>query len=437
MVFPPVLSVFIDSPVVQRLRGLKQLGMTDYVYPGATHTRFEHSLGVSHLAMEFLRQIWLNHNRTGGFSSYPLPPEVELDRVRTILSERETTYSEADVREWVEKEYERDVWCLGIAGLCHDLGHGPLSHMFEDFIKQLERQEKVKDGFQHEWMSAQLLEMIWKKNENVLDQFGFDTRDLFFIRLLIEGLPPDVPFDEEATGRPRWKRFMTEIVANKRNGLDVDKLDYLQRDSLSTQGTLALPSLNRLFQAACAAHDDQGTWQICYVEKVDDTMEEVFLARARLHRRVYQHRVTLVMSCMMCDVFLAAEPYFKVHHNGKEYTLSEVSKVPEAFVEVADWVVDAIQHSAEPKLHLAQNIIRRIKSRQIYQTVAFYGVSSTKKSPAVQVPPLTTVVDTTSTQGSSTPVKKERRPDDGGARLRSTSCTEPSSGWTTTCTPPW
>ncbi len=90
---PENIQPIIDTEEFQRLRYLKQLGATDYVFPGATHTRFEHSLGVMHLS----RKVILH------------------------LKDRQPNL----------KITENEIFCVSAAGLLHDLGHGPFSHVFD------------------------------------------------------------------------------------------------------------------------------------------------------------------------------------------------------------------------------------------------------------------------------------------------------------------
>ncbi|EPY24870.1 SAM domain and HD domain, 1 [Strigomonas culicis] len=374
LVFPPVLCLFIDSPIVQRLRELKQLGTTSYVYPSATITRFEHSLGVSHLAMKFLKQILENHKADGG--------------VPCALSSYE------------EEEITKDVWCVGIAGLCHDLGHGPLSHMFEEYVNTIRRREG-KSEWCHEEASIRMLKRLWESKRDQLEDAGLQEADLQFVLLCMRGLAPNEPWPEQVVGRAPWKRFMVEIVANKRNDLDVDKLDYLQRDSLCCLGMPAVPTLDRIFLGACAAHvrhsesssENQGDqeyvpltagredeWQICYERKLYVTIEEVFLARARLHHIVYQHRVTRVVDQMLIDAFLLADPYFRVTHKERSLRLSETVDDVDFYTETGDWVVNAIANSTMPELLPAQTILANIKSRNLYSTIGFYSTSADKPS---------------------------------------------------------
>lgn len=99
----PLTLAFLDSPPFQRLRGLNQLGVAGYVYINATHTRFEHSLGVAHLAERMAESLARKQ------------PQLKVTR--------------------------KDVACVKLAGLCHDLGHGPFSHIYDGELRnQLKRE---------------------------------------------------------------------------------------------------------------------------------------------------------------------------------------------------------------------------------------------------------------------------------------------------------
>ena len=186
----PCCVAVVDTPEFQRLRGLKQLGPTEYVYPAAGHTRFAHSLGVSFLAGKLVEKLQRQ-------SSPPLH-----------ISERE-------------------VLCVKLAGLCHDLGHGPLSHTFEKFVRM--RRPSLK--WRHEHASAALFAKIvveQKLLEGVFGRYELTEDDVHFVQELIFGDRSDAPSDWQWRGLPPSKHFLFEIVSNHRNGIDVDKFDYFR-----------------------------------------------------------------------------------------------------------------------------------------------------------------------------------------------------------------
>lgn len=134
---PDVVRQLLDTQQLQRLRDLKQLGTCYYVFPGASHNRFEHSLGVSHLAGESLE--YLDRSRAPGGAGAGAPQPVTLD----IQA------------------------CVRIAGLVHDLGHGPFSHVFDgQFIPTV----LPSSTWCHEDMSERMLDYL-------LDTNGIDVLD--------------------------------------------------------------------------------------------------------------------------------------------------------------------------------------------------------------------------------------------------------------------
>lgn len=181
----PIVLRLMDTPQFQRLHGLKQLGTSDYVYRSCTHTRFEHCVGVAHLAQRFVEGL---RNRQ---------PELGITAV--------------------------DVMCVKIAGLLHDLGHGPYSHMWDDvFVKRMGIQ------WRHEQGSVDMFRYMLKANDIDLSTYQppIAARDIVFIEEMILGTP-----QEDRKGRAPDKEFLYDIVNNTRSGLDVDKLDYFKRDA--------------------------------------------------------------------------------------------------------------------------------------------------------------------------------------------------------------
>lgn len=360
MTFHPLICAIIDTPQFQRLRDLHQLGNCRYIYPGACNTRFEHSLGVAHLGMKMLRQIRTNHEEEEG----------------NVLS--------AGILDITKN----DILCIGVAGLCHDLGHGPLSHMFETFVNRV-RKEKgtiaTKGRWEHEAASIQMLDYLLVANGIHLAEYGLDGSDLNFIKILIHGLNPQDEWPDNI-GRPKEKRFLFDIVANQRNGIDVDKLDYFLRDSMSAFGKLPDIHVDRILQCArvCIA---EGQTQVCFQEKVAMSLGELFQLRAKLHKFVYQHRVVLVLDHMVVDALAAAEDHYRitVPRTGVSFTLSETVEDMEAYVQTGDWIFNAIQWSATPELQTSRDILNRIRTRDLYTLVGMYSFKQEKQDHGIYV----------------------------------------------------
>uniref|UniRef100_A0A8B9HPB5 SAM and HD domain containing deoxynucleoside triphosphate triphosphohydrolase 1 n=1 Tax=Astyanax mexicanus TaxID=7994 RepID=A0A8B9HPB5_ASTMX len=189
----PLLVKIIDTPEFQRLRNIKQLGGGYYVYPGASHNRFEHSLGVAHLAGKLLQSL-----------KKTLPEGLEIT--------------------------PNDELCVQIAALCHDLGHGPFSHAFDIFMKKLDSSWKHEDAsvkmFKHLIEENGIKEIMERENK---DWDAFSEKDFMFMMELIQG-PSKSASEWPYKGRDKKKAFLYDIVANHRNGIDVDKMDYFARD---------------------------------------------------------------------------------------------------------------------------------------------------------------------------------------------------------------
>ncbi|XP_061591983.1 deoxynucleoside triphosphate triphosphohydrolase SAMHD1 [Cololabis saira] len=327
----PVLIKIIDTPQFQRLRYLKQLGGTYFVFPGASHNRFEHSLGVGYLAGQLVQA--LNERQ----------PELLISR--------------------------RDILCVQIAGLCHDLGHGPFSHMFDNMFIPKAR-PGLSPRWKHETGSLGMFDYLVEDNKlkPVLEEFGLVLpQDLDFIKEQIAG-PLTTPEGEEwpYKGRPAEKSFLYEIVANKKNGIDVDKWDYFARDCyhLGIQNNF---DYRRYLKFARVCEWD-GQKHICTRDKEVGNLYDMFHTRNCLHRRAYQHKVSNIIETMITEAFLKADPHIQIEGSGgKLFTLSTAIDDMVAYTKVTDHVFEQILHSSSPELAEARQILHKITCRQLYK----------------------------------------------------------------------
>ncbi|XP_049326801.1 deoxynucleoside triphosphate triphosphohydrolase SAMHD1-like [Astyanax mexicanus] len=319
----PLLVKIIDTPEFQRLRNIKQLGGGYYVYPGASHNRFEHSLGVAHLAGKLLQSLKkkLIQGKTQSLK-------------KSLLTELEIT--------------PNDELCVQIAGLCHDLGHGPFSHAFDIFMKEF------VPSWKHEEESFKMFKYLIEKNgikEDMERDYTFSEVDFTFIKELIQG-PSNSAFEWPYEGREKEKAFLYDIVANHRNGIDVDKMDYFARDCHHL-GMKCNFSHERFitFARVCEVN---GETQICVRDKEAMNMYELFHVRNLLHHNAYQHRVTKAVELMIMDALKEANDLFK---------LKEAAMDPKTFVDLTDCVLQKILKS----LGKAQKIIKRLLKRDLYK----------------------------------------------------------------------
>ncbi|XP_046707250.1 deoxynucleoside triphosphate triphosphohydrolase SAMHD1-like isoform X1 [Silurus meridionalis] len=341
----PLLVKIIDTPQFQRLRNIKQLGGAYYVFPGASHNRFEHSIGVAHLAGCLIKTLKEKQ------------PELGITK--------------------------QDVLCVQIAGLCHDLGHGPFSHLFDGmFIPRVRPDSKWK----HEDASVKMFKHLVKENnlQPVMEKYGVFKKDLIFITEQIAG-PKD---KQQYEGRPEDKSFLYEIVANKRTGIDVDKWDYFARDSYHLGIPNSSDHLRFLkFARVCEVN---GKRIICARDKEVHDLYEMFHTRHTLHRRAYQHRVTKIIEEMISEALVKADPHIEIEGSKKKkFKMSEAIDDMEAYTKLTDHIFEQILYSSDPNLNEAQSILKNILCRRLYkcvgQTTPKTAINVSKENLAVEL----------------------------------------------------
>ena len=234
-----LIFAIIDHPYFQRLRRIRQLGLTDFVYPGALHTRFHHALGAMHLM------------------------SITLDNLRI---------KGTDIN---ESEYEAAL----IAILLHDIGHGPFSHALEYSLLR---------GIPHEELSLLTIELL---NE----EFGGQ------LTLALQIFKNQYP-----------KKFFHQLVSSQ---LDIDRLDYLQRDCFFTgvsEGTIGADRIIKMM----AVKDDQ----LVIEEKGIYSIENFLSARRLMYWQVYLHKTTVSAEKMLINLIQRAK---KLAQDGRTFFVTE------------------------------------------------------------------------------------------------------------------
>lgn len=245
-----VESLLINTAPFQRLHYIHQLGVTYFVYPGGTHRRFEHSLGVMELATRIYDEI----------TSGELPKK---------LQEMMPRFGSHEYRYW------RRVLRLG--ALCHDLGHLPFSHVAEHRL--------LGKGGHEVWtqkiMESSYLDPVWEafSADSLKDGISRDVRlDVMKIAL------GEKKFEGEFTP---WERVVTEIVTGDFFG--ADRIDYLLRDSQCTGLAYGLFDYHQLIEMLKIIVTPDGNLALGVEENGIESCEALLLARHYMHKRLYQY----------------------------------------------------------------------------------------------------------------------------------------------------
>ena len=304
--FSKIMWDIIDTPQFQRLRNLRQLSTSYFVYPGNNHSRFEHCLGTGFLSRDLINRCF------------------------------EIVQNDED-----QKEIEYLKECVSIAGLCHDIGHGPFSHSFDLILESMNI-----NWWDHEKFGGRIIEYLI--DENNIE--GIDKEELKMINSLIEGN------NLKKTGY----NWIYQIVANKENSIDVDKFDYIQRDIYHSGVKTLSVDYTRIFKDINIIGD-----KICFSEKTDISLLGLFQARYCLHQKIYNHPKTICVESMIRDALLLSKEYFKF----EEAILS-----PKEFIKLDDNILDTIltfslNGENDKKLLEAEKLVKKVYERDFYSII--------------------------------------------------------------------
>lgn len=313
-----LLFDIISHPWFQRLRYIKQLGLTDMVYPAAQHTRFQHALGAMHLMTKV------------------------LDNLRSKRIEIS------------DEEYEASALCV----LLHDIGHGPLSHTLE---------HSLLSGIKHESLSYLFMQQLNKEFNGALDL----SLKIF---------------------QNTYKRkFFHQLVSSQ---LDIDRLDYLKRDSFFTGVIEGMIGVDRII-SLLTVHKDQ----LVVEEKGLLNIENFLNARRLMYWQVYLHKTTVSAERMVTNLIKRAQHLVKSGEDlqateslhlflNNSYTIDnfkEHKKLLEAFGKLDDHDIwGAIKHWRSHSDSILSTLSKMLLERNLFQIILSNDPISKAKVEAIR-----------------------------------------------------
>lgn len=262
---PARLAPMVDNPLTQRLRRVGQTSMTQAVYPAATGSRFEHALGVMHLARRAWRAAW--SQTSGGAKVQARFAEAVSEDVRITSRDFAGVIEDA----------------VGVVGLLHDLGHPPFSHVLEEVFSDLaaengwmpsERPRWIKSSDFHEFAGVVLLDQLC---DDVRPRFPDDGDDLLGLISTIYNANPV---------ERSWAGALHAIVAGE---IDVDRLDYLMRDAQKAGTEFGAIDYERLVDALELHPVGAQEWRIAPGIRARSAVETLLVQRSQAYRWIIFH----------------------------------------------------------------------------------------------------------------------------------------------------
>lgn len=279
-------TAVVDSAEFQRLRAIKQLGFADISFPGATHTRFLHSLGVCHLAGIAFDQL---------FKVFP--------------------FSNSGV-----KARFRQVFRLG--ALLHDVGHGPLSHTTEEVMPALHElqlkiyADKSKDKSLRATHEDYTIKYLTDSSlTDILKQNFSDISAVHIACLIDKSLPaPDDFFIDKGMD---FRPILSQLVSGE---LDCDRMDYLERDSYYT-GTNYGKFDRDWMVANLIPYQIDNKYYLAINRRALYTFDDFLISRHHIHLMVYFHHKCIIFEEMLNRYLTSNDADFRLPSSIEDYTL--------------------------------------------------------------------------------------------------------------------
>ena len=320
----------IDHPLFQRLRNVRQNGLLHLIFPSATHTRFEHSLGTLFTADALLTAIFENSTVTSAKETTGVASiESNLEGVAIDITAMNTATR--------AKLYRLTRLC----GLVHDVGHGPLSHTFDSFAPRLATVRELASEagnralakilarltdlgpsdrrLSHEEVSCILFAIAWPGPEPVVLETSAALLGRKFYHLVVDSdlLP--------------WIPFVHDILTS--SPADADRMDYLERDSQSFGVSYGLFDRNRLLKSfLCYRSDVRGSpeFRLGIKRSGVRAVENFVQARFELFAQVYYHKTNRALELMLQEIATIGEGTVDL------WQLSDLTGLVNRYIELTD-----------------------------------------------------------------------------------------------------
>lgn len=340
-----VVPKLIDTTEVQRLRRIKQLGVTSFAFPGAEHTRFSHAVGSAHVMKALLARLRAIHG------ALPYWQRITSDRARDALA----------------------------AALLHDVGHGPLSHLFEDAIPGVPMHE--------EWTRRIVLD----ENTEVHRILAAEDANMpARVAALVH------PSEKDHHGKDP-ERPLPYLARSVSGTFDVDRCDYLLRDAHATGVRYGIFDLDWLLRSLCFSPTKKGDDPASLAPSLAPSLaidgakglpaiEAFLVARLFMFQQVYLHKATRSAEWMIRAILSRAARLvgegarlegtpraIELAAHGQEIPLVD-------YLELDDASLTSAMHAWENcRDEGLRDLTRRVRVRALFKTYELFGDHATPK----------------------------------------------------------
>ncbi|HEY2369902.1 MAG TPA: HD domain-containing protein [Polyangiaceae bacterium] len=322
-----VAPKLIDTPEIQRLRRVRQLGVTSFAFPGAEHTRFAHAVGAAFVMKLLLQRLRAIH---GGL---PYWQQITSDRAQDAIA----------------------------AALLHDVGHGPLSHLFEDAIPGVPMHE--------EWTRRVVLD----------DSTG--------VHAVLRAIDPAMP--SRVAALVSGEHPLPYLARSVSGTFDVDRCDYLLRDAHATGVRYGIFDLDWLMRSLCFAPGQKDSAPSLAIDgaKGLPAIEAFLVARLFMFQQVYLHKATRSAEWMIRAILSRAAKLIgsgarlegtpraiELAAHGQEIPLADYLELDDASLTTAMHVWESCKDEG------LRDLTRRIRVRALFKTYELFGEQAMPKA---------------------------------------------------------